>query len=69
MILVHETSFNILIHFPSRKRFKIIQNIIPYRKYKTPYIHIHPHSSYHILLHPHNIMLKSNIFMYYLFDS
>ena len=63
MILVHETSFNILIHFPSRKRFKIIQNIIHIQEIQDT---IHPHSSYHILLHPHNIMLKSNIFMYYL---
>lgn len=36
MILVHETSFNILIHFLSEKRLEIKQNMI---LYKTPYLH------------------------------
>ena len=40
MILVHETSFNILIHFTSKKRFNIILNIILYRNYKIPYTHM-----------------------------
>ena len=39
MILVHETSFNILIHFLSEKRIEIKQNMIPYKNYKTPYLH------------------------------
>ena len=30
MILVHETSFNILIHFLSEKRLEIKQNMILY---------------------------------------
>lgn len=39
MILVHETSFNILIHFLSEKRLEIKQNMIPYKNYKTPYLY------------------------------
>lgn len=39
MILVHETSFNILIHFLSEKRLEIKQNMIPYKNYKIPYIY------------------------------
>ena len=39
MILVHETSFNILIHFLSEKRLEIKQNMILYKNYKTPYLH------------------------------
>ena len=46
MILVHETSFNILIHFLSEKRLEIKQNMIPYKNYKTPYLTI---SSSHII--------------------
>ena len=34
MILVHETSFNILIHFLSEKRLEIKQNMILYNNYK-----------------------------------
>ena len=39
MILVHETSFNILIHFLSEKIIEIKQNMIPYKNYKKPYLH------------------------------
>lgn len=35
MILVHETSFNILIHFLSDKRFKNKGKMIPYKNIKT----------------------------------
>ena len=46
MILVHETSFNILIHFLSKKRLEIKQNMIPYKNYKT---HTSTISSSHII--------------------
>ena len=46
MILVHETSFNILIHFLSEKRLKIKQNMIPYKNHKT---HTSTISSSHII--------------------
>ena len=39
MILVHETSFNILIHFLSKKRLEIKQNMIPYKNYKIPHLY------------------------------
>lgn len=39
MILVHETSFNILIHFLSEKRIEIKQNMIPYKNNKIPHLH------------------------------
>lgn len=62
MILVHETSFNILIHFLSEKRLEIKQNMILYKNYKTPYLHYF-FIAYNI--QSHNIILKDNIFMYY----
>ena len=39
MILVHETSFNILIHFLSEKRLEIKQNMILYKNYKIPHFY------------------------------